>query len=291
MHKRPIFLTQSVEARSRARSSSASVRAVSCAAGRRGVLTAPPDGFGLIHFPAGRGRLRVAGGPWIEVEAPGCCLVDGGMTVEWEFPRIQAAEVRHLTAGGRGLRSLLRVNGGSQLPFGAYCALADAFGFGRTFDLLLDDFRSGRQLLVLARLLHLLSKTDRPGSRDESHDGARSRLRDFLGLLREEPQRVWREQEVARFCGVSTSRLRLLFRLETGTSLRQFEIGAKLECVAKALQGGRARVADLADEFFNGNQSYLSRAFRRRFGCPPSAYRKRHRSGVGDAESGQGTDG
>jgi AraC-like DNA-binding protein len=76
-------------------------------------------------------------------------------------------------------------------------------------------------------------------------------------------------QDLAASLGVSYSKLRALFKSQTGYSPREFEIKIKLNRASEMLQSGKYSVSETSEELGYSSVYYFSRAFKQQFGQPP----------------------
>lgn len=79
--------------------------------------------------------------------------------------------------------------------------------------------------------------------------------------------------EIAAFCGVSTFHLCRAFRAATGLTVMRYLRDRRLTEAARALASGDTNVTSVAVEFGYGSLEAFTRAFRGRFGMPPSKVR------------------
>ena len=68
-----------------------------------------------------------------------------------------------------------------------------------------------------------------------------------------------------------------IFRKETGMSFVQYVNDYRLESAGEQLLSSSGTVTDIAFENGFENISYFIHLFQRKFGCPPSEYRKRNK--------------
>jgi AraC-like DNA-binding protein len=80
--------------------------------------------------------------------------------------------------------------------------------------------------------------------------------------------------DVAAAAGVSAARLHVLFREWMNTSPGRYLLRLRLEHAREQLLGGRETIAEIALTAGFSEQSAFSRAFRRRFGDSPAAFRR-----------------
>jgi AraC-like DNA-binding protein len=83
--------------------------------------------------------------------------------------------------------------------------------------------------------------------------------------------------ELARWVGLSRSHLCKRFKQETGFTLSEFRLQARIEKAKQLLLARHRRICEAAYEAGFGSIPHFNRVFRRFVGCAPSAYRERVR--------------
>lgn len=101
-----------------------------------------------------------------------------------------------------------------------------------------------------------------------------SRLAALLASIDAEPGRAWNTEAMARFAGLSQSRLHALFRAELDTTPRDWLLQLRLARVCERLAAGTEPIAGLAPWAGFADQSALTRAMRRTLGVTPAEYRR-----------------
>lgn len=81
-------------------------------------------------------------------------------------------------------------------------------------------------------------------------------------------------QSVARQCGFSESHFMKLFHELTGMGFHAYLVNYRLELAARQLSETRLKVIDIAQNCGFHQQSYFTRAFRKKYGKTPLEYRK-----------------
>jgi len=105
-----------------------------------------------------------------------------------------------------------------------------------------------------------------------------SRLAALLASVDADPGRAWTTETMARFAGLSTSRLHALFRAELDTTPRDWLLQLRLARVCERLALGVEPIASLALWAGFADQSALTRAMRRALGVTPAEYRRARRA-------------
>lgn len=94
--------------------------------------------------------------------------------------------------------------------------------------------------------------------------------------------------ELAAQAAMSERTLSRRFSVATGSNLREYVAGLRMELAAFLLRTSRLALDHIADECGLGSASALSRAFRASHGCSPARYRCRHRPTVPRMAQGGG---
>jgi len=93
-----------------------------------------------------------------------------------------------------------------------------------------------------------------------------------LALMHADPERAWTVEELARAVGVSRSALGARFGSLVGKSPIQYLTSWRLALAAQDLRAGGA-ITRIAERSGYESEAAFSRAFKREFGAPPSAWR------------------
>lgn len=78
--------------------------------------------------------------------------------------------------------------------------------------------------------------------------------------------------DLARSVGLSASRLRHIFKRETGVTLARFLGRMKLEHARRLLETSHLSVKEIAAEVGIPNESHFVRVFKKTYGLPPGRY-------------------
>jgi AraC family transcriptional regulator of arabinose operon len=95
---------------------------------------------------------------------------------------------------------------------------------------------------------------------------------DFLGAHATEP---FSEERLAQAAGLSPSRLRHLFRAQTGSSPRRFQEEQRLRRARDLLALSRQTIGEIALELGFANPFYFTLRFKKQTGESPRAFRRR----------------
>lgn len=96
-----------------------------------------------------------------------------------------------------------------------------------------------------------------------------------LGLIHQAPARPWTVQSLGRAVGLSRSALAERFSALIGQPPMQYLTQWRLALAAQRLQVSQRPAASVAGEVGYDSEAAFSRAFKREFGLPPAAWRRR----------------
>ena len=97
-----------------------------------------------------------------------------------------------------------------------------------------------------------------------------------LNALHARPAQAWTLEELARAAGTSRSVLAERFQHLVGSSPMQYLTQWRMLLAANLLSGSNAPLARIAEDVGYQTDTAFSRAFRREYGTPPAAWRRRH---------------
>jgi transcriptional regulator GlxA family with amidase domain len=95
-----------------------------------------------------------------------------------------------------------------------------------------------------------------------------------LALVHRSPERDWTNASLAEAVGMSRSRFAARFTALVGEPPLTYVARWRLETAAGLLQDGGLGLAEVAARVGYESEAAFSKAFRRRFGTPPGAYRR-----------------
>jgi AraC family transcriptional regulator of arabinose operon len=101
------------------------------------------------------------------------------------------------------------------------------------------------------------------------------RIEAILVALDQESPESWTIKALAESVALSASRLRHLFKQETGKSLAQQLKKARLRRAEYLLRTSFLTIKQIAEDAGHISGSHFSREFKKRFGTSPTAYRRR----------------
>lgn len=99
-----------------------------------------------------------------------------------------------------------------------------------------------------------------------------ARVRQAFALLHQKPD--MRASELARAVNLSNSRLQHLFKAHAGTSIDDYSMDLRLWHAEKLVRTTFRSFKEIGQEIGISDHSNFSRYFKKRFGLPPSAYRR-----------------
>lgn len=110
---------------------------------------------------------------------------------------------------------------------------------------------------------------------DSAHDQTTrdERVRRAVDLMAEKLREPFSLEEMARTCGISSSRLAHLFREQIGVPPQQYLGDLRLQRAAQLLRSTGLTVGEIAEEAGYTGAFYFSSRFRKRFGLSPTSYR------------------
>ena len=98
--------------------------------------------------------------------------------------------------------------------------------------------------------------------------------------MHERPAHDWTVDDLAEHVGLSRSALAQRFANLLGQPPMQYLTRWRLALAAAALRSGDRAIAAVAEESGYESESAFNRAFKREFGMPPAAWRRKGASGA-----------
>jgi AraC-like DNA-binding protein len=159
---------------------------------------------------------------------------------------------------------------------------AAALSVGRELAGEIEERRRSWQAAIrlgLLRLLFTLGRDwDPPADGSETwqaRTSSLSRVIPAVSLMKQRGPGAVNTEDAAAACGLSRSRFGTLFREAMGTSFGQFALRARLAFAAHRLLTTDASAEVIGRQVGFVDGSHFHRAFRKRYGCSPHAYRAR----------------
>ena len=128
--------------------------------------------------------------------------------------------------------------------------------------------------LAAARFLELIALIGRRLMRQGSRAGAEDRIREVQEYLRAHYAEPVTVEDMAGLCGLSRHHFTHLFTRCAGEPPYAFLTGLRLREASRLLREKELSVAEVARLCGYSDPLYFSSLFRKRFGVPPSAYRR-----------------
>jgi AraC-like DNA-binding protein/mannose-6-phosphate isomerase-like protein (cupin superfamily) len=136
-----------------------------------------------------------------------------------------------------------------------------------------DSFEPGADSVVARIADVLLLQAVRHSVQATNGHGLDKRVGIALRLMREQPQRAWTVDSLARHASASRTALADHFRLSTGLPPKRYLTRLRIAMAARELRGSNASLASIAARVGYSSEVALSKAFAREMGMPPKAYR------------------
>ena len=127
-------------------------------------------------------------------------------------------------------------------------------------------------LLLVHALRRWLLEQGRPGLADARllRDGAVAKA---VHTLHERPSEAWSVERLAKHVGLSRTALTIKFRDQVGQPPMRYLADVRLRRAADRMATGRLSLAEVAQGVGYGSHASFAKAFKRRFGLTPAAYR------------------
>lgn len=103
-----------------------------------------------------------------------------------------------------------------------------------------------------------------------------ARILPIISSIRQNPEELRTNHEYAAQCGMSEYHFIRLFRLQTGTTPRQFRNQLLLEKARQLLTDTDLNIGEIAQSLKFDDPLYFSRLFKKHFGRSPRQYRDKH---------------
>lgn len=207
-------------------------------------------------------------------------IVDGACTMlNVEFTLEQAEGMFTL----RGLRH-------ESPDFDWFVALGAKYYFGsdvsgdlfRAMDALVGALERGEggEAVCRAEMALMLMRLGSAVRAGIQRPGATGYVRRAAGFIRRNYASELSLDAVAEYAGISPDHLGRLFRAELGQTIAHYIEGVRVDHAAVLLERSRLTIAEVGVQVGFMTRQRLDAAFRRRYGMPPGAYRRKRRSGM-----------
>ncbi len=104
-------------------------------------------------------------------------------------------------------------------------------------------------------------------------------VEDALHLIRMTPNKIFTLSELSETLNVSSRTLSSKFKKRTGKSIHQYELDLKLEMAYMVIRDYPDRpLKEVATNFGFYDEFHFSKLFKKKYGYPPSALKKKQRS-------------
>jgi AraC-like DNA-binding protein len=103
-----------------------------------------------------------------------------------------------------------------------------------------------------------------------------NRVQILIALIKAYPRQEPSLDEVAQSMNMSPSRLRHIFKAETGKSPKQFIKLLRLQIAKELLETSFLNIKQITMEIGWNDESHFVRDFKKIYGCSPSKYRTAH---------------
>jgi AraC-like DNA-binding protein len=232
----------------------------------------PSDGWILLRTLAGRGFVELTGGHRLDCASETLVLLDprqisryGCVRPQWVFWWFECGQ-------------------GSVWPLQTGVVLKVAAGPGerRRLELCARRLHAGVAAAGMASAMLLLLCHEWHAGYRMVESAARARWASMEQVMRQmqaTAQRPMAVGELARLASLSEGRFRRVFRQTAGCAPKAYYENLRLARAVVWLQSGQMKLAEIAQRLNYSSAFHFSRAFKKRYGVPPSAYRVGPRAG------------
>jgi AraC-like DNA-binding protein len=248
----------------------------------RGFVVDRPQGSGDVVFLHFLTPIRLLSAAGRRVEKPGACILYTPPHPQWYTAVADGFNHDWFHLSGKDMLTVLKRYG---LPRNTvFHPPHTEFIAGDLSEIQREKWRGDTHWVAAVALrLHLFFLRLSRATQD-AEDGGRTAykaglLEIFRALrvrLHEDPSHPWNVPAMAKEMQLSVSRFAVLYHEFFGVSPAQELIKLRLDKAGWLLMSTNMRVADIAYESGFRNIHYFSRLFRRRLGCTPRDYSRRH---------------
>lgn len=218
-----------------------------------------------LHFYNYSGTLKIAGKS-LAFQSGSVSLIPPGAEVQWHFPPYASHYYAHFKS-----RSPSR---GGHLDI---CVLSpvDAIpdGFGAQFDDMVRFFAAGDMLRAGIRLWDLLFQIAEPLGRPAFSHLPHPTLQVALAVIRNNPGKNLRVQNLAAQLGVSRSQLTRLFQKEFQCGAKEYILRSNIRRACGLLRRSSMGIKSIAMSCGFNDLSHFNKTIRRETGSSPTRYR------------------
>ena len=232
---------------------------------------------GRIYWAMEGHERRILAAPVAWWTIPGVRYVYGAHAGEsWEhrFISFDGPRAHHYLEGGLLASDLSTPHYALVLDPPTMCALWDELFHwleAPAQDGTARSWSDARSVLALERLLLGVRSQQRASAARTPTEAA---IENWRAAIRQAPQKAWSVAQAARELGFSQGHLRRVFKAQSGVAPAQFIVQCRLETAAALLKTTAEPVQCIAHSAGFEDLAHFSRLFRRRYGLPPSRYRR-----------------
>jgi two-component system response regulator YesN len=106
------------------------------------------------------------------------------------------------------------------------------------------------------------------------------RVQIVIDLMKDDMRRGLSLTEIAQSVNLSSSRLRYLFKAETGVPIAQYFKSLRMQKAKELLENTFLSVKEITVSVGINDESHFVRDFKKNFGLTPSQYRERYRASL-----------
>ena len=218
-----------------------------------------------LHFYNYSGTLKIAGKSLV-FQTGSVSLIPPGAEVQWHFPPHASHYYAHF-------KSRVPSRGGCV----DICVLnpVDAVldGFGGQFDELVRFFAAGDKLRASVRLWDLLFQLAQPASATAFSHILHPTLQVALAVIRNNPGKNLRVQNLAAQLGVSRSQLTRLFQKEFQCGAKEYILRSNIGRACSLLRRSAMSIKSIAMSSGFNDLAHFNKAIRKETGSSPTQYR------------------
>lgn len=224
-----------------------------------------------LHFYNYAGTLNIAGKS-LSFESGSVSLIPPGHQVQWHFPPHASHYYAHF-------KSRPRSQGGSVNIHLLSSVDAIPEGIGGQFDELVRFFAAGEVLRASVKLWDLLFQIAQPSSLPAFSHNLNPTLQIALAVIRNNPGKNLRVQNLATQMGVSRGQLTRLFQKEFQCGVKEYIQRANIARAKGLLHRSAMSIKSIAVSCGFNDLSHFNKKIRRETGVSPTQYRLQNPQG------------